>query len=500
LTVELLARTSAILIAVVGCAVLTTATAIVGAQPATPAEAPTGLAPCTIQGVPGEAKCGTHKVWEDREAKQGRQIELSIIVLAALDSNKRPDPFFMLQGGPGDAPSFNARFYSRVFAGIRRTRDLVLVDLRGTGKSAALLCPELSTPRSNGVYDADLLSVQAVRACRTRLEKTADLRFYTTEIVVDDLEEVRQALGYGPINLYGTSYGSRVAQVYLRRHPTALRAVSMKGIVPASMAMPETHARAGEDAWRLLAARCAKDANCQAAYPTLDADFRQLLARLDKEPPLLTVPADANRAAATIEVTRGLFAEAFRNVLYTPEGSAGAPGQVRQLLAGDTRALAETALAGRTILGGERLAAGFFLSVTCTEDVPFLSPKADAMATGTFGGTYRLEQQRAACKEWTRGTVSASHRQPTRSAVPALLLSGEFDPVTPPSGAEEVVRGLSNGLHVVIRNNGHPIGNAEACIGRMIGEFLDRGTAEGLDQRCAVENPAPPFVLPGKTP
>ncbi len=457
------------------------------------------LAPCRLEGVPGEARCGSHKVWEDRAGKQGRQIDVSVIVLEALEPNKRPDPFFMLQGGPGDAPSFNARFYSRVFHDIRRSRDIVLVDLRGTGKSAALLCPELAAPGANGSYDADLLSVSAVRSCRARLEQSADLRQYTTEIAVDDLEEIRQALGYGPINVYGTSYGTRVAQVYMRRYPSSLRAVAMKGVVPPSVAMPETHARDGESAWRSLVARCAKDPNCHRTYPTADADFRQLLARLDQSAPTLTIPAGANRpAATTITVTRGLFAEAFRNVLYTPEGAAQAQKLIRQLLGGDERSLAETALAGRTVLGGERLAAGFFLSVTCTEDVPYLSANADAMADDTFGGTYRLVQQRAACKEWPRGTVSAAHRQPIRSAIPTLLLSGEFDPVTTPAGAEEVRRGLVNGRHIVIKNNGHPIGNAEACIGRMIGQFLEAGSAASIDAQCAADNPAPPFLLSGK--
>ncbi len=458
------------------------------------------LAPCAIDGVPGQAHCGTYQVWKNRDSRQGRQIDLAVLVLPALEPNKKADPFFMLQGGPGDAPSFNARFYGRVFHDIRRTRDLVLVDLRGTGKSGALTCPELAKPDTDGNFDANLLSVPAVRACRARLEKIADLRWYTTEIAVDDLEDVRQALGYGPINVYGTSYGSRVAQVYLRKYPKSLRAVAMKGIVPASMAMPETHARAGEDAWTALVARCQGDANCRRTFPTLDADFRQLLARLDKEAPVLTRSAGGSRPAATIQVTRGLFAEAFRNVLYTPEGAAQAPLRVTQLLAGDDRRLAETALAGRTVLGGERLAAGFFLSVTCTEDIPFLSKDADAKATGTFGGAYRLQQQRAACQEWPRGAVSTAHRQPTTSAVPALLISGELDPVTPPSGADEVVRHWSRGRHVVIRNNGHPIGNAEKCIGEMIGEFLDRGSADGLAIGCAANNPAPPFLLSGPQP
>ena len=337
-----------------------------------------------------------------------------------------------------------------------------------------------------------------MRACRARLEKTADLRLYTTEIAVDDLEEVRQALGYGPINLYGTSYGTRVAQVYMRRHPQALRAVSMKGIVPPSMAAPEIACPAGEAAWRSLVARCRRTRRAPKLIPLVEVEFRELLKRLEANP-VMTLPASQQRPATQILVSRGLFAEAFRNVLYTPEGLAQAPKLIHQLVNGDDRGITETALAGRTTAWRRTpRRRGFFLSVTCTEDVPYLSKDADAKAAGTFGGNYRLEQQRAACKEWPRGTVSAAHRQPTKSAIPTLLLSGEFDPVTPPSGAEEVLRGLSNGRHVVIRNNGHPIGNAESCIGAMIGQFLDRASADNIDQRCAADNPAPPFLLSSK--
>lgn len=454
------------------------------------------LTPCTIDGVPGEARCGTYRVWENRDTRQGRQIDLSIIVLPATTAARRPDPLFALSGGPGDAPSFNARFFSRAFSEVRKHRDLVFVDLRGTGKSAALTCPELAAPDAAGGFDADLLSLPAVRACRRRLEQSADLTQYTTEIAVDDLDEVRQALGYGAINLYGTSYGSRVAQVYMRRHPGSLRAVTMKGIVPPSLAMPESHARAGEDAWQALVARCHGDSTCRSSFPTLDADFRALLNRLDQAPPMITLPGNSDRGATAVKVTRGLFAEAFRNVLYTPDGLSQAPKLVRQLRDGDDRGLAETALAGRTLLGGERLAAGFFLSVTCTEDIPFLAKDVAAKAVGTFGGDYRLQQQTAACAVWPRGAVSSAHRQPTRSAIPTLLVSGEVDPVTPPSGGDEVLSTLVNGAHVVMRNNGHPIGNAEACINGMFATFLETGSVAGLDRSCAAAIPARPFQMP----
>lgn len=465
------------------------------------AQATLALSPCKIDNVPGDAKCGTVSVRENRTAPSGgssRMVGLSVIVLPSLDADKRPDPVFMLAGGPGDAPSFNARFFNRVFGDIRKKRDLVLIDLRGTGKSSPLFCPELFAPGSDGILDASLLSVPAVRACRQRLEKSADLTQYTTEIAVDDLEEVRQALGYGAINLYGTSYGSRVAQVYMRRYPESIRAVAVKGVVPASMAMPEDHALAGDNAWKAIVSRCAKDAACHEMHPLVDVQFRELLKRLESNP-VMTLPAFEKRPETRIRVSRGLFGEAIRNVLYTPDGAAQAPKLIHQLVNGDDRGIVETAIAGRRALGGDRLAAGFFLSVTCTEDIPFLSKNADALTTGTFGGAYRLDQQRAACKEWPRGSVSAAHRQPTRSATPALLLSGELDPVTPPSGGDEVLRDLPRGRHVVIRNNGHPIGNGETCIAQMIGEFLDAGSADRINTRCAAEIPAVPFQVAGKS-
>ena len=451
------------------------------------------LSPCTIEGVPGPARCGTYPVWENRPTKSGRQIDLSIIVLDALGAARKSDPLFFLQGGPGDAPSFNARFYSRVFENIRQTRDLVLVDLRGTGKSSALFCPELGQPDASGVLNSDLLGVPAVRACRERLEKRADLRQYTTEIAVDDLDEVRQALGYKQINLYGTSYGTRVAQVYMRRHPSSLRTVSMKGIVPPSLASPATHARAGEEAWQRLLKRCQTDELCARNYPTLEADLRTLLKRLE-ESPVLALPPVRNGPSG-IRVSPGLFAEAFRFFLYAPESSARAPRLLRDLVT-DRPGLAENALGTRVLFSGERLAAGFFLSVSCAEDIPYLPKNIAPLAAGAFGGDYRLRQQMQACTAWPRGGVSAQHRGPSKSDIPTLLLSGEFDPITPPSGGEELLRGLPRGLHVVIRNNGHPIGNAEQCISKMIGALIDQGSTNGLDPSCASTIPAVPFLLP----
>jgi pimeloyl-ACP methyl ester carboxylesterase len=163
----------------------------------------------------------------------------------------------------------------------------------------------------------------------------------------------------------------------------------------------------------------------------------------------------------------------------------------------DRQALAQIVLSTRTLLAGGRLTAGFFLSVSCTEDVPYLPKDLRPLFAGTFAGDYRLRQQIQACSEWPRGEVSKQHRQPTKSAIPTLLLSGEFDPVTPPSGGDEVLRGLSHGLHVVIRNNGHPIGSADRCIAAMMLEFIDKGSEVGIDRSCAATIPQVTFAQPG---
>ena len=446
------------------------------------------LSPCTIEGVEGPTRCGTYRVWENRTTKKGRQIELSIIVLSALSPTRNPDPLFMLAGGPGDAPSFNAKFFGETFAMVRLTRDLVLVDLRGTGKSASLLCPELATPNKEGVLDDEILGVQAVADCRMRLEKNADLRQYTTEIAVDDLDEVREALGYKQINLYGTSYGSRVAQVYMRRHPQSLHTVSMKGIVPPSMASPSTHALSGERAWQSLVERCKQDAQCAQAYPDIDEKFRALLNRLSSGP-VLNPWGDSLK----LKVSAGLFAEIFRFFLYSPDAQARALKLINEL-SQDKPGLFENSLAGRRQLSNERLAAGFFLSVSCTEDIPYLPKDIKPLVENTFGGDYRIKQQTQACSVWPKGEVSRQHRLATKSDIPTLILSGEFDPVTGPEGGAEVVKGLSHGLHVVIRNNGHPIGNASECIGSMIAAFIEKGDVKGLDTSCAATIPAVPLV------
>jgi pimeloyl-ACP methyl ester carboxylesterase len=452
------------------------------------------LAPCTVEGATGDVQCGRHRVWEDRAAKKGRQIDLNIIVLRATESPREPDPLVVLGGGPGQAPSSLVSFFATTFAEVRKRRDIVLVDLRGTGKSHPLTCPELATPLPSGRLDDNWVSPDGVWRCRERLERDANLRLYTTEIAMADLDEVRAALGYKQINLYGTSYGTRAAQIYLRDFPKHVRTLTLKGVTPPSMTSPATHAVDGERAWQNLVARCQADAACRDTYPRLDTDFRSVIVRLEKSPAMVQAKG-ADGRAVELTLSRGMFAEAFRNVLYNPELAARAPAMVSAFARGDYSPIAQIAYQTRMLTSSE-IAAGFYLSVTCTEDVPFIdNDVASKAAAKTFGGDYRLQQQRRACGLWPRGTLSHERGQPVTSSVPALLFSGDQDPVTPPERAEEVAKHLANGRHVVVANNGHSFGSLGECGQRLIAQFINTKSAATLDVSCASQIPAAPFVI-----
>jgi pimeloyl-ACP methyl ester carboxylesterase len=452
------------------------------------------LAPCAVEGVAGDIQCSRHRVWKNRAAKTGRQIDLNIIVLRAMESPREPDPLFVLAGGPGQAPSTLVKFFATTFSEVRRHRDVVLVDLRGTGKSHPLTCPELATTRPDGTVDDDWLPPDGVRRCRERLERDADLRLYTTEIAMADLDEVRAALGYKQINLYGTSYGTRAAQIYIRDFPQHTRTVTLKGVLPQSVAQPVTHATDGERAWRMLVARCHADAACRSAYPALESDFRSVIGRLERSPAIVQAKS-ADGRAVKLMLTRGIFGEAFRNVLYSPELAARAPAMVSAFARGDYSPITQMVYQTRMLTSSE-ISAGFYLSVTCTEDVPFIDvDRAREEAAGTFGGDYRLQQQRRACSLWPRGSLSRVRGQPVTSSVPALLFSGDQDPVAPPERAEEVAKHLANGRHVIVSNNGHAFGSLGECGQRLIAAFIGAKSAAALDVSCASRIPAVPFVI-----
>ncbi|HMG23385.1 MAG TPA: alpha/beta fold hydrolase, partial [Kofleriaceae bacterium] len=453
------------------------------------------LTPCTVEGVAEKLLCGTYAVWENRTTRQGRKIDLHIVVVPGTGKDLAPDPLFGFAGGPGDSASGAARGWVQERA-LRAHRDIVLVDQRGSGASHRLDC---KVPRDRGdvqAYFEPTLPPAEVHRCRAELEQIADLAQYTTSIAADDLDEVRAWLGYDRINLTGGSYGTRAAQVYLRRHGDHVRSAILIGVVAMDQLLPLYHARDGKASLDRLFETCASTPACAAAFPDLPAEHQRVLAGLDRERGRATVQSPVDHRPTAVTIPRDVFAEQIRFTLYNARTAAVTPYVIHRAAQGDFDPFARLAMLWEP---GFRdiLAFGMHLSVTCAEDVPFIAPDAvEPAIAGTYLQGYRVRQQIAACKDWPRGEVPADYHQPVRSDVAVLLISGPYDPVTPPRFAEQVVKQLSHGRHVIVPDGHHGSGglSREDCITGLTTAFIERGTADGLDTACVADMKRPPFI------
>lgn len=436
------------------------------------------------------ARCGELAVAEDRFAPASRDIRLKVAVVPALDRRGPRDPLFVLSGGPGQAAS---EFYvdaAAAFARLQRARDIVLVDQRGTGGSNALDC---EYPEEEQLAEMSPEQIRShAQACLAALE--SDPRHYTTSAAVRDLEEVRAALGYERINLYGVSYGTRVAQHYLRRFPGRVRAVVLDGVVAPGLALIADSALQAQRALDLIFERCRADPACHDAFPDPAAELATLRARLAREPAVVTLadPVTGIVTNATVRVIHLQIATRFLS--YAAERAALLPLLLHEAAARNNLApLAAQAemLAARYASG---LSYGMHNAVVCTEDAPRIdAPDIDRVALErTYLGTLQLDGLIEVCKVWPRGMIDADLHAPLESAAPVLLLSGAADPVTPPSYAERARRGLSQSAHVVVEGQGHGQLGA-ACVQRLLADFLERGSVQGLDVACAGNIAPAPF-------
>src|SRR5437773_1014762 len=452
---------------------------------------PGGLArlkPCRLAGIDEELFCGKLTVFENRQTRTGRTIDLNIVVLPALDQKTKAEPLFDLAGGPGASSAERADFYAGPGKDYRRRHDVVCVDQRGTGQSNRLVIPREKTP---SYYLSEMFPVDYVREMRHVLEKRVDLTQYTTSIAMDDLDDVRAWLGYDRINLFGSSYGTRAALVYLRQHPDRVRTVTLVGVAPTYLKMPMYHAEAAARVMDLLLQQCEQNAQCHQAFPQIRDDWTNLLAQLEHAPARVEYsPPDKS---ATVEIQVGVFAEKIRTWMYGRDQASRIPLIIHQAAHGDFAPFLHEAIAPSI---PDFIADGMYLCVTCAEDVPFIDQEEAAkLNAGNPFGNYRVFQQTRACSLWPRGKIPPDFREPVSSNVPVLLFSGNMDPVTPPQRGEEVAGYLPNSRHVIIPQAGHGFdGLAEPeCADRIIREFLEKGEAKDLDIGCLERMVQPPF-------
>jgi pimeloyl-ACP methyl ester carboxylesterase len=286
------------------------------------------LCSCKLSGVPQPSRCGVLEVPENPNRPAGRQLKIGVAVIPATGGKSRPDAIVILMGGgPGEDAISAAEVYVKQFTTLRQDRDILLVDQRGTGRSGALNCALFSAQEA-AVSLRDVLAPAAVEKCEQNLRVRADLTQYTYDRFANDLEQVRQALGYGPLNLFGGSYGTRAAQVSLRMYPKSVRTVYMGSVVPLDAATPLPLAKTGQTALEKMFDACAGDFACNAAFPNLRGEFRQISARLPSGSVRVTVQGQTG----TVPLDRGRVAEWFRSKLYRPRSSTALPWMINRAL------------------------------------------------------------------------------------------------------------------------------------------------------------------------
>lgn len=446
---------------------------------------------CHSPNVDGEARCGSYEVYENRATQSGRKISLNIVVLPALGPNAAPDPVFWFHGGPGAAATQAVGAAKSDFLSVlRKDHDLVFVDQRGTGDSNGLKCDVGDDPTNLDAYFGKLFPPDMVRACREKLEKQADLRLYTTPIAMDDLDEVREALGYGKIDIVAGSYGTIAAQVYMRQHPNSVRAVFLIGVATPGIKQPLLFPRAAQHALDLLFVDCAADQTCNGAFPNLKSEFHQVLSRFDRGPLEARMISPTTKKIQVVRLERENYVERIRLLLYTTVFARFVPLVVHKAYEGDFLPFEAIAV---TYNPGGILARGMYFSVTCSEGVPFITGHEMITETrGTFVGEERIRAHMEACKEWPRGDVPRSFIDPIKSNLPVLMVSGEVDGSSPPWFGKDAVKYLPNGRQIPIRYYGHD--TYSACVWGIMRQFIQNASVRGLDTSCTAEIRRPPFA------
>lgn len=479
-----------------GLALFLTACASQPAAPGISQIQPLALEDCQLTypgiSIPVQAECGKLTVFEDRQTAAGRTIDLNVAVLPAISRSPEPDPLFFLTGGPGQAATESFVTLASAFERIRQKRAIVLVDQRGTGQSNPLDC--FASPEASGDEAADRAAGEKwLRACLSELD--ANPALYTTPLAMQDLDDVRQVLGYERINLYGLSYGTRAALTYLKLFPDRVRSVILDGVVPQDEALGLDVARDAQRALDQIFALCTADSACNTAFPDLPAKFQGLMDRLQAAPVEVTFTHPVHGGLETHPFTLDELTSTVRLLSYTPETTALLPllidtssSQGRfDLLAAQSRLVSEDL--------SQSISFGMNLSVLCAEDFPFMDrASAEQASQGSYLGNLQVEELVAMCAIWPRGVVPAGFKEPVQSDVPVLLLSGEVDPVTPPENAAQVAATLPNSLSLVAAGQGHNV-IFRGCFPRIAYDFIQSASVAGLDTACVEQIQPAPFFL-----
>jgi len=459
----------------------------------TPAASSIELSDCRIHAAPGfpgiKARCGVFERHLDPADATSTVLELNVAVVPALSLEPEPDAFVPIAGGPGGASTRFYAGYARAFEKVRRDRDILLIDQRGTGDSASLICEF-----GDDVLEGHLSNEETIAYTRICLASLShDPRFFTTSVAVRDLEALREALGYSSLNLYGVSYGTRVAQHYSRRYPGKTRSIILDGVVPPQLPLGPDIAIEAQKALQAILDRCRDDADCSNAFPLLDSEFAQLEASLAESPVSVSLAHPVSGTPEIFLFGEVEFAGAIRMMSYSPNTVALMPLLIHEAANGNYVPLAATFLAVAESIE-EQLAIGMHNAIMCTEDTPYYGDIDNDTLARTFIGPVMTEALQTICSVWPAGVIDDDLRTPLNTDLPVLLLSGSADPITPPHFAVLAAVDLGNATHLIGTDQGHGLA-IQGCVPDIIGRFVETASTDDLDTDCMERLFAMPFFL-----
>lgn len=448
------------------------------------------LQTCSLSGGV-EAKCGSLTVAENPELAGSRNLDLNIAVIPAASSFPEPDPLFMLAGGPGQAAAEAFAPYVTLLEDLNKTRDIVLVDQRGTGDSSPLECPRaLSGEEDIDLSDEEI--VERFHACAAEIAETADLTQYGTDRWAADLDAVREALGYEKINLYGVSYGTRAAQAYTRLFPQHVRTIALDAVTGPELILFLQMPRDGQRSLELLFERCETDQVCKSTYPDFAAEYEALLARLESQSQVVTLTHPRTGKEVKYTLTSERLSNAVYALLYSTDLVSLLPLVVHEAFEnGDYGPLVSQ---GILIGEGAGMNLGLLYAVTCSEDAPLIDINEASEIQEETSFALRAQFFLDVCQAFPKAEIAEDFRQPLVSNIPVLLLSGDADPVTPPLYADQVAQNLTNSLHIVVPHYGHGL-LGEGCMPKIFDQFISAGSLAELDTGCLDDLRPPPFFV-----
>ncbi len=440
-----------------------------------------------LRSVRGE--CGELVVPLDYDDPDGATVTLSVARVAALKRKPRNVAITVIAGGPGQASLDFYAAYHPAFRRMREEFDIILVDQRGTGDSQRLSC-SLPDQSLGGLWSAEETARLAAECVS---ELGVDPRFFTTSVAVRDLDAVRDALGYEQLAVYGISYGTRVAQHYLRRFEANTHSVILDGVVPVDEALGPDIPFVAQRALASAFTRCTEQDACLAAFGNLTNDFKTVIDAVRKQPVEVTLAHPITAQSTTLTVGHLDLAGAVRLLSYAPQTVALLPLMIHEAAQGNYVPLTAQALTVSASLA-DSMAYGMHNSVVCAEDVPFFKTVDDDALATTYLGREIVESLRAVCDVWPKGVIDDDFKTPFSSDVPVLVLSGENDPVTPPAYGARAAEYLGNARHLIGKGQGH--GQAAiGCMPKLMGDFVRERAHDTLDAECfELQGPEPFFI------